>query len=136
MVLLICLFYASCWVASTVSEQTENSINCPMEYEAVNTHGHTDIITYSLRSAATADPCYVTPNKYAPHILAPMLGQRRANARPCARAARAHGAFGAARAEGPKGQGGHWDFSDGWPNGRVSKEETRLKLFLLYYCYA
>ena len=91
-----------------------------------------------------------------------MLGQRRANAHtlggvgPCgagdpggtqrgahasrvraeARAARAHGAFGAARAEGPKGQGGYWDFSEGWPNGRVSKEEARLNLFLLYYCYA
>ena len=83
-----------------------------------------------------------------------MLGQRRANAHtlggvgPCgagdpggtprgarasralrARVARAHGAFGAARAEGPKGQGGHWDFSEGWPNGRVSKEETHLKCF-------
>ena len=71
-----------------------------------------------------------------------MLGQRRANAHTLggtlrgggpwgdpaggARCARAHGAFGAARAEGPKGQGGHWDFSEGWPNGRVSKEEARL----------
>ena len=99
----------------------------------------------------TADPYKVTPNKYAPHILAPMLGQHRANAHTLggtprrggpwgtprgARALRAHGAFGAARAEGPKGQGGHWDFSEGWPNGRVSQEEARLKLLLLYYCYA
>ena len=70
-------------------------------------------------------------------------GRARADARAArartggrARAARAHGAFGAARVEGPKGQGGHWDFSEGWPNGRVSKEEARLKLLLLYYCYA
>ena len=45
------------------------------------------------------------------------------------RAARAHGAFGAVRAEGPKGQGGHWDFSEGWSNGRVSKEEARLNCY-------
>ena len=61
---------------------------------------------------------------------------RAARARTGGRARCAHGAFGAARAEGPKGQGGHWDFSEGWPNGRVSKEEARLKLVLLYYCYA
>ena len=84
-----------------------------------------------------------------------MLGQRRANAHtlggvgPCGagdpggpwsgadgRALRARTGGRALRARtapsAPTGPKGHWDFSEGWPNGRLSNEETHLKSFFLF----